>query len=70
MPVPERGFVNENPTVPPEYVKLINNEAGYLYRMPKSDDENFFFKNTKFYYSDEDYYVGTNHENAKGFTFE
>ena len=70
MPVPERGFVNENPTVPPEYVKLINNEAGYLYRMPKSDDENFFFKNTKFYYNEEDYYLGTNHENAKGFTFE
>ena len=69
LPVPERGFVNDNPITPPEYVKLIDNEAGYLYALPKSDDPEFFLANTKFYYNESSFYVGTNHSDTEGFTF-
>ena len=69
LPVPERGFVNDNPIVPPQYVKLIDNEGGYLYALPKSDDTEFFLANTRFYYSESDYYLGTNHEDTENFTF-
>ena len=69
LPVPERGFVNDNPIAPPEYVKLIDNEGKYLYALPKSNDPEFFLANTRFYYTENDYYIGTNHENAENFTF-
>ena len=69
LPVPERGFVNDNPITPPEYVKLIDNEAGYLYALPKSDDPDFFLANTKFYYTENDFYLGTNHGETPNFTF-
>jgi hypothetical protein len=69
LPVPERGFVNDNPIVPPQYVKLIDNDGGYLYALPKSDDPDFFLASTRFYYTENDYYIGTNHESSEQFTF-
>ena len=69
LPVPERGFVNDNPIVPPQYVKLIDNEGGYLYALPRSDDPEFFLANTRFYYSESDFYLGTNHSETENFTF-
>ena len=69
LPVPERGFVNDNPIVPPAYVKLMDNENGYLYALPKSEDPEFFLANTRFYYSENDFYLGTNHSDTENFTF-
>ena len=68
-------YHNLNIVKPPKYIKIINNEAGYVYRFPRTDggevsdgmwydeDEKYggFFGDTKFYYGpgENDYVVGT-----------
>jgi hypothetical protein len=64
---------NLNPTVPPSIVKIKNLRNDFKISVPKTSifegvDGGFFGK-TKFYYNDEDYYLGTDHENTETFEF-
>ncbi len=67
----EDDFTNDNPTGKPEYIKITNNEAGYLFKLPYDDDPDSFFAETKFIYGEgeDEYYIGTAHENTKTFKF-
>ena len=70
------SYKNLNPIVPPEYIKIIGNDGGYVFAVPNTYEykglgENGFFEKTKFYYSETEYYEGTNHtgEDTKTFKF-
>ena len=67
---------NVNPVVPFEYVKVLDNNGGYVFSVPdtynyKELHEDGFLETTKFYYSETEYYEGTNHtgEVTKTFKF-
>lgn len=68
----EDNFNNDNPVTPPDFFRVTNNEAGYVYRLPRDPDPDSFFANTKFYYGEgeDEYYLGTDHENTQNFKFE
>ena len=69
-------YVNLNIYAPPEYIKIKNNTAGIVYMIVNTskngisdggyydDIETYggFLGDTKFYYNDEDYLLGSNHE--------
>ena len=64
------SFKNLNMVVPPEKVKVTKNVGEYAYVVPNTYEykglgENGFFEKTKFYYSDTEYYEGTNHKEEK-----
>jgi hypothetical protein len=63
---------NDNPTTPPEFIKVTGNDSGYRFSLPASDDPDYFFANTKFIYGEgeEDFYLGTNHKDTENFFFE
>ena len=70
------SYKNLNAVVPPESVKVTGNDGGYAFVVPNTYEykglgENGFFENTKFYYSETEYYEGTNHtgEETKTFKF-
>lgn len=67
----EGNFHNDNPVGRPSYFKITGNESGYAFRLPREDDPDAFFAETKFIYGEgeEDYYLGTDHENTKTFKF-
>jgi hypothetical protein len=58
-----RPLANDNLTMPPEYVRVRDNEAGYVFRTVADalNDPNHFFANTKFYVGDSEteLFVGT-----------
>ena len=66
---PTTPYRNHNPIGMPDYIKITNNTHGYKFIFAKSDDPNFYWANTKFYYSDTDYYLGTNHSKTETFIF-
>ena len=57
---------NDNPIGMPDYIKIYNISKDYTFNFIRSEDENFYFANTKFYYGtgDNDYYLGTNHNST------
>ena len=67
----EGVYDNDNPIGKPDYIKVTGNEAGYVYRIPFSDDPDSFFAETKFIYGEGEgeYYLGTNHKDTKNFKF-
>lgn len=58
-----RPRANDNLTMPPEYVRVRENEAGYIFRTvaDTANDPKHFFANTKFYVgaSDTELFTGT-----------
>jgi hypothetical protein len=81
------SFVNINITVPPEFIKIKGNTQGLVYVIANTakngisdglyynDTDSFggFFGGTKFYYSDEEYLLGSDHTdqtNTKTFKFQ
>ena len=67
---PTRPLANDNKTVPPSYVKVIDNPNNYVYTVKRTDDPNYFLANTKFYYPNTDHYlVGTNNNNEGPYVF-
>ncbi len=67
----EGNFHNDNPIGRPEYIKVTNNEAGYVYKLPYDEDPESFFAETKFIYGEgeDEYYLGTNHKDTETFKF-
>ena len=65
-------FKNDNPIGKPGYIKVTNNEAGYVFKLPRDNDPDSFFSETKFIYGEgkDDYYLGTDHEDTKTFKFD
>jgi len=71
--VPSGTYVNFNRVRPPEYIKITDNPGGYVYVMPRTSGEGIsdgdyydrtesyggFFGDTKFYYSEEEFFLGT-----------
>ena len=71
--VPSGTYVNFNRVRPPEYIKITDNHGGYVYVMPRTSGEGIsdgdyydrtesyggFFGDTKFYYSEEEFFLGT-----------
>jgi hypothetical protein len=69
-------FVNLNIVRPPKFIKILNNEAGLVYLITNTskngvsdggyydDIESYggFFGDTKFYYTETDYLLGSNHD--------
>ena len=69
-------YVNLNIVRPPEFIKILNNEAGLVYLITNTskngisdggyydDIESYggFFGDTKFYYTETDYLLGSNHD--------
>jgi hypothetical protein len=70
----EESRENLNPVRPPVHIKVLNNTAGVRYNVVKTSafggEDGGFFGNTKFYYNEKDYYLGTDFENAEIFNFE
>ena len=67
--------LNFNVTEQPDFVKILNNKAGHKYSVVDTsgmgvpsreglNDDGGFFGRTKFYYSDGEYFVGTNHSDS------
>jgi hypothetical protein len=72
VPVSERiPGRNDNPIGMPDYIKITNISKDYTFNFVKSDDPNFYFANTKFYYGtgENDYYQGTNHDSDNHISF-
>ena len=67
--VPDR---NANPIGMPDYIKITNISKDYIFSFVRSEDPNFYFANTKFYYGtgENDYYKGTNHDSDKHIVFQ
>ena len=68
------SYQNLNKVVPPEAIKMLGNTVGYTYLVPNTYalaglGADGFFENTKFYYSDTEYYEGTNHTGKDTETF-
>ena len=68
------SFKNVNQVVAPEYLKIVGNEAGYVFSIPdtysyKGLGDKGFLEKTKFYYTDTEYYEGTNHTDEDTRTF-
>ncbi|MBO7304586.1 MAG: hypothetical protein J6V09_05130 [Clostridia bacterium] len=79
----EASRANLNPIKPPEFIKIVSNKYGYVLSVAKTDgygisdgnyyddDEKYggFFGDTKFYYNEENYFVGTANEGNETVTF-
>ena len=67
------SYKNLNVTNPPSIFKVKNLMSGIKFGVPKTsvfeDCEGGFFGKTKFYTSDDDYIVGTDHEDNETFAF-
>ena len=70
----EKSRENLNPVKPPVHIKVLNNKAGLKYVVTKTAIEGAidggFFGKTKFYYSEDEYYLGTDYENTEAFNFQ
>ena len=70
----EESRENLNPVRPPVHIKVLNNTVGVRYNVVKTSafggEDGGFFGNTRFYYNEKDYYLGTDFENAEIFNFE
>lgn len=64
---------NLNVITPPSVIKVNGLKGGVKISVPKTalfeDTEGGFFGKTKFYYNDEDFYLGTNHKDTETFEF-
>ena len=83
--IDESSLKNVNPVKPPEYIKITKNETEYVFITPETskyglsdggyysdaDTVGGFFGGTKFYYGEleDEYYLGTNHDNTKTYKF-
>lgn len=70
-------YANFNKVRPPSFVKILENKNGYIFVIPDTSGQNIsdggyydntesfggFFGDTKFYYTETDFYLGTSHKN-------
>ena len=76
----ENCYRNVNKKVPPEYIKVLNNDAGYKFLIEKTagkgvpngayhgvdeDGDGGYFGCTKFYYTEDKYLLGTDKDTSK-----
>ena len=62
---------NQNPIGMPTEIKITGNKNNYSFVFVKNEDPNFYFAQTKFRYGtgENDYYLGTNHDDTQVFKF-
>ena len=74
-------YANFNKVRPPSSIKLLDNDNGYIFVVPDTSGQNIsdggyydntesfggFFGDTKFYYTETDFYLGTNHKKTNSY---